>query len=162
MQYLSCPNPTEAAARMQRVLSSEASGLVDATADSILAAELTPRKSLSPWERGIKSVSPVANNSLFGLRPDQIFSPIPQPPTDLGLDPYYSDAPAQVNFLSPRENSETPARLRSLIISPHMTADDAPPLNPRRPVSREETPINERQTKRQRRISTRQSRKRKQ
>nr|VDD32640.1 unnamed protein product [Brassica oleracea] len=75
MQYLCCADPTEAAARKQRVLTSDASCLMEKTATTILASETTPRRPLSPWELGIKSISPPANNTLLGLRPDQIFSP---------------------------------------------------------------------------------------
>ena len=68
-QYLCCTDPTEAAARKQRVLTGNASGSMEETADSILAATANIRRPLSPWERGIRSESPQAKdnplNALF-------------------------------------------------------------------------------------------------
>lgn len=58
LQYLSCADPVEAAARRQRVIEGDAEGLMEKTAESILAASSEQRRPLSPWERGIKSVSP--------------------------------------------------------------------------------------------------------
>ncbi|CAG7910582.1 unnamed protein product, partial [Brassica rapa] len=49
-QYLSCTDPIEAAARKQRVLTGDASGLMEETAASILAASEPPSRPLSPWE----------------------------------------------------------------------------------------------------------------
>ncbi|CAF2072979.1 unnamed protein product [Brassica napus] len=83
--YLSCPDPTEAAARRQRVMSSDAKGQraetmvvmmrstsnhlkqIPAGAQEIRTANI--RRPLSPWERGIRSESPQAKdnplNALF-------------------------------------------------------------------------------------------------
>ncbi|CAH8330273.1 unnamed protein product [Eruca vesicaria subsp. sativa] len=58
LQYMSSANPTEAAARRQRVTLGDAEGQTEDTAASILAAEEDQRRSLSPWERGIIPVSP--------------------------------------------------------------------------------------------------------
>ncbi|WZZ37061.1 hypothetical protein YC2023_020462 [Brassica napus] len=51
LQYLCCADPVEAAARRQRVLESDAEGLMETTAASIVAASTEQRRSLSPWER---------------------------------------------------------------------------------------------------------------
>ncbi|XP_018460528.1 uncharacterized protein LOC108831485 [Raphanus sativus] len=51
-------HPKEAAARRQRVLSSEAEGLLETTATSILQAAEEQRRPLSPWELGIREESP--------------------------------------------------------------------------------------------------------
>lgn len=58
IQYLSVADPKEAAARRQRVLSSEAEGLLETTATSILQAAEEQRRPLSPWELGIREESP--------------------------------------------------------------------------------------------------------
>ncbi|KAG2264002.1 hypothetical protein Bca52824_071081 [Brassica carinata] len=77
-QYLCCTDPTEAAAGNERV-SEAAPGSMEETADSILAATANIRRPLSPWERGIISVSPQAKdnplNALFGPDQSLLFSP---------------------------------------------------------------------------------------
>ncbi|CDY34449.1 BnaC01g21840D [Brassica napus] len=88
-QYLSCTDSTEAAARKQRVLADGTSGLMEETADSILAASANIRRPLSPWERGI---SPQG-----GEDKDD----------DNELDPYYSEvSPPQELPPKAREHQE--------------------------------------------------------
>ncbi|CAN7138121.1 unnamed protein product, partial [Brassica rapa subsp. narinosa] len=147
LQYLSCSDPTEAAARRQRVLNSEASGLVEKTAASILASETTPRRPLSPWEQGIKSISPPGEGSLMGLRQDQIFTPIPREEEDLGFDPPYSVEPAQINTLRVQEVREHPARIRSIIVSPPETTETSPLQQQLIPELQEEETLNDFQNK---------------
>lgn len=68
-QYLSCADPVEAAARRQKMLASDAEGLMEQTAASILAASADQRRSSSPWERGIRSESPPGINFQVAMQP---------------------------------------------------------------------------------------------
>ncbi|CAN7119737.1 unnamed protein product, partial [Brassica rapa subsp. narinosa] len=68
-QYLSCADPVEAAARRQRVLAGDAEGLMEKTADSILAASAEQRRPLSPWERGVRSESPPGIDFDLAMQP---------------------------------------------------------------------------------------------
>ena len=131
LQYLCCTDPTEAAARKQRVLTSDASCLMEKTATNILVSETTPRRPLSPWELGIKSVSPPANNSLMGLRPDQIFSPTSLTSTlreedDCGFTPPHRRASSSRRQSPPDEARATTAQIKSIIISPSSNSVEVP------------------------------------
>ncbi|CAF2057130.1 unnamed protein product [Brassica oleracea var. botrytis] len=69
LQYLSSVDPVEAAARRQRVLESDAKGLMENTAAAILATTNGQRRSLSPWERGIRSESPPGIDFDLAMQP---------------------------------------------------------------------------------------------
>ncbi|CAF1921170.1 unnamed protein product [Brassica oleracea] len=69
LQYLCCADPVEAAARRQRVLESDAEGLMETTAASIVAASTEQRRSLSPWERGIRAKSPPGIDFNVAMQP---------------------------------------------------------------------------------------------
>lgn len=71
-QYLRCADPVEAAARRLRVLTGDAEGLMDKTANSILAATEEQRRPLSPWELGIKSVSPPGIDFDAAMQPSDV------------------------------------------------------------------------------------------
>lgn len=71
-QYLSCADPVEAAAQRQRVLATDAEGLMEHTAESILAAASEQRRPLSPWEMGIRSVSPPGIDFDIAMQPSDI------------------------------------------------------------------------------------------
>ncbi|CAN6860031.1 unnamed protein product [Brassica oleracea] len=71
-QYLSCADPVEAAARRQRVLAGDAEGLMEKTAESILAASAEQRRPLSPWERGVRSESPPGIDFDLAMQPSDV------------------------------------------------------------------------------------------
>lgn len=128
-QYLSCADLREAAARRQRVILSDNSDLLETTANSILAAEAIQRRPLSSWERGIKSVSPPADNSILGLRPEQmiyndVVTPTRRMEDEFGLYPNYSEAIIQRPSPDHSELRVASTRIRSIIISPTETGPD--------------------------------------
>ncbi|KAH0859992.1 hypothetical protein HID58_088253, partial [Brassica napus] len=132
--YFSCPDPTEAASRRQRVMIGNAKGRL---------------KKLPP-----------ANNTLLGLRPDQIFSPTSlasslREEDDFGLTPPQRKAStSRVHSPPPPgEDRVTTARIRSIIVSPPATSEEASHHHQSQPnpEAHEEVPINEGQNKVKRR-----------
>lgn len=114
-QYLSCTDPVEAVARRQRVLLGDAEGLLEKTADSIMAAAAEQRRPLSPWERGIRSVSPPGIDFDIAMQPSDI--EVTPPPSLRSLEPYHQNAAHPLCNTEPLlENTNSP-RLKSLIIS---------------------------------------------
>ncbi|KAG5376385.1 hypothetical protein IGI04_040981 [Brassica rapa subsp. trilocularis] len=113
-QYLSCTDPIEAVARKQRVLTGDASGLMEETAASILAASEPPSRPLSPWERGIRSVSPQAHdnplNTLFLADHTVVLSPQggDDKEEDTGLDFYYYEVSPLQPPVSPTARKTRP------------------------------------------------------
>ncbi|KAF3539996.1 hypothetical protein F2Q69_00025163 [Brassica cretica] len=69
LQYLCCVDPVEAAARRQRVLESDAEGLMETTAASIVATSTEQMRSLSCWERGIRAKSPPGIDFNVAMQP---------------------------------------------------------------------------------------------
>jgi len=129
-QYLSCTDPIEAAARKQRVLTGDASGLMEETSASILAASEPPRRPLSPWERGIRSVSPQAHdnplNALFLADHTVVLSPQggEDKEEDTGIDLYYNKISPLQPPVSPRARKTRPQTLKSIIISPSLEGEE--------------------------------------
>ncbi|KAH0872527.1 hypothetical protein HID58_069889 [Brassica napus] len=114
-QYLSCTDPVEVVARRQRVLLGDAEGLLEKTADSIMAAAADQRRPLSPWERGIRSVSPPGIDFDIAMQPSDI--EVTPPPKLRSLEPYHQNAAHPLCNTEPLlENTNSP-RLKSLIIS---------------------------------------------
>ncbi|RID41733.1 hypothetical protein BRARA_J01668 [Brassica rapa] len=143
-QYLCCTDPTEAAARKQRVLTGDASGSMEETADSILAATTNIRRPLSPWERGIRSVSPQAKdnplNAFFGPDQSLLFSPTEgeDKHDDNELDIYDSEVtPPQVT-VPVRKNNERSAKMKSIIINSNVGREESTIISTN--VGREEVP----------------------
>lgn len=130
-QYLSCTNPTEAAARKQRVLVGDASGLMEKTAASILAASEIPRRPLSPWERGIRSVSPPAQdnplNALFLADHTVFINPQggEEKEDDTGSDSL-NDVVSLQAAVPPSTRMPRPQTLKSIIISLSLEGENEP------------------------------------
>ncbi|WZZ04170.1 hypothetical protein YC2023_090091 [Brassica napus] len=115
-QYISCADPVEAAARRLRVLAGDAEELMDKTADSILAASTEQRRPLSPWEMGIRSVSPPAIDFDRAMQPSDVeFTPPPRPRSSEIHHQETTQHEEPNNILMEDVN---PARIKSLIISP--------------------------------------------
>ncbi|KAJ4888656.1 Uncharacterized protein Rs2_28404 [Raphanus sativus] len=111
-QYLSCADPVEAAARRQRVLDGDAAGLMERTADSILAAS-SLRRPLSPWELGIKSVSPPGIDFETAMQPSD--AEVTPPPERRHLEEHIA-----INLSLERqernpEKINIPAKLKSIV-----------------------------------------------
>lgn len=114
-QYLSCADPVEAAARRLRVLAGDAEGLMEKTANSILAATEEQRRPLSPWERGIKSVSPPGIDIDEAMQPSDV--EVTPPPAPRNSDPHFVDLASPASLTAtPTQNG--PTRLQSVIVSP--------------------------------------------
>lgn len=130
-QYLSCTDPTEAAARKQRVLVGDASGLMEETAASILAASEIPRRHLSQWERGIRSVSPPAQdnplNAIFLADHTVFINPQggEEKEEDTGSDSLNDVVPLQA-AVPPSTRMTRPQTLKSIIISPSLEGENEP------------------------------------
>ncbi|KAG2255071.1 hypothetical protein Bca52824_074365 [Brassica carinata] len=129
-QYLSCTDLIEAAARKQRVLTGDASGLMEEAAASILAVSEFPRRPLSPWERGIRSVSPSAQdnplNALFLADHTVVLSPQggEDKEEDTGGDSYYNEASPLQPPASLSTRKTRPQTLKSIIISPSLEGEE--------------------------------------
>lgn len=124
-QYLSCPDPVEAAARRQRVLHGDAMGQMEETAAAIIAAE-TRRQSNTPQTRGLISnpnTPPPYQNMTLNDRPLHETSDRNNPQAieeeEGRLDQYHKNAET-----TPKRASEAPAKLKSIIISPEADPKD--------------------------------------
>ncbi|KAJ4909777.1 Uncharacterized protein Rs2_04398 [Raphanus sativus] len=115
LQYLSCADPVEAAARRQRVLASDAEGLMETTANSILAAAAEQRRPLSPWERGIRSESPPGIDFDLAMQVSDV--EVTPPPKNTALD-------IQLQEATSRRDEPYPKGLRSIIVSPGDLEED--------------------------------------
>lgn len=125
-QYLSCPDPIEAAARRQRVHFSDANGLMESTTASILASAATmTRTGYPPLQLRDCDSNPVTPPPLNEFPQDswllpespRMLSPINRLEEDDGLEPLPSDASPCVKA-TPQGEKEKPTRLRSVIVSP--------------------------------------------
>ncbi|KAJ4913568.1 Uncharacterized protein Rs2_08189 [Raphanus sativus] len=114
-QYLSCADPVEAAARRQRVLEGDATGLLERTADSILLAT-SQRRPLSPWKLGIKSVSPPGIDFETAMQPSDI--EVTPPPERRSLEDQCDETPPTESKEQSLEGRNAPAKLRSIVVSP--------------------------------------------
>ncbi|KAJ4917112.1 Uncharacterized protein Rs2_02662 [Raphanus sativus] len=112
-QYLSCADPVEARARKQRVLEGDAEGLLEKTAERIMAATVEKRRSLSPWERGIRSVSPPAIDFDKAMQPsDAEYTP---PPVTRRLEQQFLSDDISEGHGDVRAAVDNPAKLKSII-----------------------------------------------
>ncbi|KAJ4881686.1 Uncharacterized protein Rs2_38741 [Raphanus sativus] len=115
-QYLSCADPVEAAARHRRVLEGDAEGLMEQTADSILAATITQRRPLSPWQRGIRSESPPGIDFNEAMQPSDV--ELTPPPVSRGLVSKRLELSPPKKPSTPRSKRSDSTRLQSIIVSP--------------------------------------------
>ncbi|CAG7901355.1 unnamed protein product, partial [Brassica rapa] len=106
---LSCSDPVEAAFERQRILYSDANGLMEETAAAIMAASqvnVVNSVDSNPITPPPRQELPL--NALLFHDPSVCYTPPVRPKEDTGLDPYYIDVS--------EENRN--ARIRSVIISP--------------------------------------------
>ncbi|KAG5385308.1 hypothetical protein IGI04_036778, partial [Brassica rapa subsp. trilocularis] len=115
-QYLSCVDPVEAAARRQRVLAGDAEGLMEKTAEAILARSAEQRRPLSPWERGIKSVSPPGIDFDVAMQPSDI-EDTPLPAMRRATPHQDVDSLLERQVQSPNDGINS-GRLKSIIVTP--------------------------------------------
>ena len=131
-QYLSCPDPVEAAARRQRVLQGDASGEMEETAAAIIAAE-TRRQSLISQTLGSESNpnTPPPNQEypLYAppyQAPLETCSPLTRrnevEEGNMDLETRHNDGDT-----TPTRGNEGPAKLKSIVISPNMETEVASP-----------------------------------
>lgn len=110
-QYLSCEDPTESAARKQRVLQGDAEGQMEKTAEGIIAAAIQQNEEarviLGFTESHTNTQEPLAQPLLITLPPTEGDEELPEPATD-------QNAPLR---LSGRKRGR-PAKLKSYITSP--------------------------------------------
>lgn len=135
-QYLNCPDPVEAAARRQRVLRTDAEGLMESTAASILTAGLArqSRLTLMDEDSSNPATPPPLQDPL--LQASIVPAPLVLQNTtnnkedDMRIDPYYNDASPITHQDKSRDEVDQTAvrtpRLRSAIVSPQMEARDTP------------------------------------
>lgn len=124
-QYLSCSDPVEAAARRQRVLFSDANGLMEETAAAIMAASqgnLTVAEHRASADSNPATPPPQYECPLnLLLHPDpavDCYTPPERREEDIGLDPYYSDVAHVQN--TPVKDASNNTKIRSIIISPNL------------------------------------------
>ncbi|KAG5373630.1 hypothetical protein IGI04_043051 [Brassica rapa subsp. trilocularis] len=128
-QYLNCADPVEAAARKQRVMQSDANGDMEETAAAIIASE-TRRHELSSQQRGMDSnpnTPPPRRDytiqELLGPDPSVGYSPLIREEEAKEVEPSYIEVEG-----SPKQRSEGPAKLKSIIIrSPNSVAEAPTP-----------------------------------
>lgn len=117
-QYLSCPDPVEAAARRQRVLYSDANGLMEETAASIMAS--TPNHARVIRQTTLES-NPATPPPLQDAMGRSLLLPVLDSPGNRTETPL---EPADINVGAPpitdpqETETERPIRLRSVVISP--------------------------------------------
>ncbi|KAJ4893629.1 Uncharacterized protein Rs2_20423 [Raphanus sativus] len=119
-QYLSCADPIEAAARRQRVLFSDAQGLMEQTATNIIAATANVTLRSQTSESNPMTPPPMQNHiplMLTSLHQTTNVAPQLRDEEEDELSPHHN-----VETLTGGQNSqeieERPARIRSIIISP--------------------------------------------
>lgn len=131
-QYLSCSNPVEAAARRQRVLFSDAQGLMERTAENIMAsrAHVTLRPHLSDSNPVTPPPLQVSDNqTLISPRRLELLSPI-------NLDEELNTLEGGELVTIPADNQnkklteDKPARIKSIIVSPVDNIRAQPPTSP--------------------------------
>ncbi|WZZ42509.1 hypothetical protein YC2023_038768 [Brassica napus] len=115
-QYLSCADPVEAASKRQRVLAGDAEGLMEKTANSILAVSAEKRRPLSPWERGIRSESPPGIEFDLAMQPSDI--EVTPPPAMKRIETNQKDVSILRNQTNRAMEGIYPERLKSIVVSP--------------------------------------------
>ncbi|CAN6838046.1 unnamed protein product, partial [Brassica oleracea] len=140
-QYLSCPDPVEAAARRQRVHFSDVNGLMEATAASILTAAATrANQRYPPLQIRDCDSNPVTppplneapcNDWLFP-DPSTILSPVNGIEEDDGLKHFSKETSPTVET-TPIAAKEMAARVRSIIVSSNSEAQENF-LRPQEPI----------------------------
>lgn len=140
-QYLSCPDPVEAAARRQRVHFSDVNGLMEATAASILTTAATKaNQRYPPLQIRDCDSNPVTppplneapcNDWLFP-DPSTILSPVNGIEADDGLKHFSKETSPTVET-TPISAKERAARVRSIIVSPNSEAQENF-LRPQEPI----------------------------
>ncbi|KAL0715672.1 hypothetical protein Bca4012_064994 [Brassica carinata] len=159
-QYLSCPDPVEAAARRQRVLQGDATGQMEETAASIIAAE-TRRHALIALSMGSESNpnTPPPNqgfplNDLPLTDPLDNLSPQSKEGGEINETIAQRDSRDSDTERTPQRSVEIPAKLKSIVISPNPDQEqEETSLIPQEPVEqpREEDTLQEFQNKVKRR-----------
>ncbi|KAH0897272.1 hypothetical protein HID58_046840 [Brassica napus] len=159
-QYLSCPDPVEAAARRQRVLQGDSSGQMEETAVAIIAPE-TRRQALISQSMGDESnpntppppIQNTLNQTLLLHAPSVTHNPKNREENnaeegDSGLRPISRETES-----TPQRTIEGPAKLKSIVISPNVEQEEAPMMS-QVPIEqlREEETLREFQNKVKRRV----------
>lgn len=130
-QYMSCDDPVEAAARRQRVLYTDANGLMEETAARILAS--TQRRSPNSEQRETSECNPVTprppkqdDYMRATLFPDPmaLYNTPSRVEEEGVLERLCSEQPKMVEQENPGDTSERPARIRSLIVSPNAAEEE--------------------------------------
>lgn len=144
-QYLSCPDPVEAAARKQRVMLSDLNGDMERTAASIIAGEAR-RLELSLADSNPNTPPPAQNYSFHELiQPgtSSLHSPQVRLEEDIGLDQRNSDVE-----ITPVKATKNPGKLKSIIInSPVEVEETTLPGHTSQVVPEEEETLQEFQNK---------------
>ncbi|KAJ4917478.1 Uncharacterized protein Rs2_03028 [Raphanus sativus] len=131
-QYLSCANPVEAAARRQRVLFTDAQGLMERTAENIMAsrAHVTLRPHLSDSNPVTPPPLQVSYNQTFiSPRRLELLSPINLDEEANALE-VGEIATVSANPQSKEQTEDRPARIKSIIVSPMDENRAQPPTSP--------------------------------
>ncbi|CAH8391626.1 unnamed protein product [Eruca vesicaria subsp. sativa] len=121
--YLNVTDPIEAAARRQRVLHSDATDLMERTADAIMAAShqtSQPRLISQANESNPVTPPPLQEDPLHApLLPQQLADYCPNygEEKDIDLDPLYRETASYADE-NPEEEEVNSARIKSIIISP--------------------------------------------
>ncbi|CAN7015337.1 unnamed protein product, partial [Brassica rapa subsp. trilocularis] len=123
-QYLSCADPVEAAARRQRVLAGDAEGLMEKTADSILAASAEQRRPLSPWERGVRSESPPGIDFDLAMQPSDVEVTPPPPPALRSIDPNGIESVVLTRRPNKSPEGIYSGRFKSIVVSPEVRIEE--------------------------------------
>lgn len=157
-QYLSCPDPVEAAARRQRVSFVDASGQMEETAASIIAAE-TRRHALFSQSRGPHNTPPPPLNQKFPLRDITLPAPTDNCSPKIEENAFAAGEDTEIDLryrevdTTPRRESEGPTKLKSIVINPVLGPDEVP-LIPQEPVEqvREDETLKDFQNRVKRRV----------
>ena len=123
-QYLSCPDPVEAAARRQRVLYGDANGMMEETVERLLASGQgvpTEQRRQRAADSNPVTPPPLHENPLQApLFPDPStpYTPPTREEEDWGQDPRYSDVLQVATQETTDLEGNQQTRIRSIIVSP--------------------------------------------
>lgn len=152
-QYLSCPDPVEAAARRQRAIQGDARGDMEETALSIIHAE-KERQATPNYLAFVDSdpSTPATQGSSLPrmLFPDPaafFYTPPVRGEDITGVDPLISAAPPPGQEPIQKETLEPTTRTISIIISPTQEADNSLQQDQNTPASQQEENLKEYQNK---------------
>ncbi|XP_018443346.1 uncharacterized protein LOC108815195 [Raphanus sativus] len=124
-QYLSCPDPVEAAARRQRVQIGDAAGQMEETASAIIAAATRrqQKQALLSWEREVDNdpvtPPPLQTDQLQDILlpdPSVLFSPSSRVPKEREHVADHRKEASREDQSAPTEMG--PAKLKSIVVSP--------------------------------------------